>query len=446
MARKNPVFVSIWMRRIHFRIQVINGAAFPVSAIRIGRILMVLFIFGLSGFVSTRNIALAQCPSAPTGNASQSFCSAATPSVADLVAIGTAIQWYSVSSGGTALPSSTLLGNGNHYFATQTENGCESSTRFEVTVTINTTPFAPSGASPQVFCSGTSPTLNNLNVTGTAVQWYASAAGGTPLPLSTSLVNGIHYYASQTVSGCESTSRLDITATVNITPAAPTGSPSQTFCGTPRVSALTATGSSIRWYSVPTGGSPLVSTTLLVNGNHYYASQTITGCESSSRFDVTVSINSTPPVPTGISPQTFCTGSLTTVADLVATGTAIQWYLFSIGGSPLPTTTVLGNGIHYYASQTINGCESATRLDVIATVNSTPVAPIGASTQSFCSDALPTVNDLIAIGVGIKWYSAATGGTALARINTDSQAEHTILLPRHRADVKAPADSKSPQS
>ena len=431
MARKNPVFISGWMCYKHIQTPVIKEAAFPVSAMKFGKpfktlIMMVIFTLGIFG--TTGSLLYAQCPDAPTGNASQLFCSASTPTVADLSATGTDIKWYSVPSGGTALATSTLLGNGNHYYATQTVGGCESTTRLDVTVTINSTPFAPSGSSSQTFCSATAPTINNLSVTGTAIQWYAAASGGSPLPLSTLLVNGSHYYASQTVSGCESTSRLDVTATVNITPAAPTGAAAQTFCSgsSPRVSSLTATGTSIRWYAAPSGGAALASTTLLVNGNHYYATQTINGCESISRLDVTVTINTTPPAPTGSGSQTFCSLSVTTVADLVATGTAIRWYLFSSGGTPLATTTVLGSGSHYYASQTVNGCESTSRLDVIATVNTVPVAPIGSSSQSFCTETFPTVADLMATGVGIKWYSTASGGTALA-VSTATDRRNTLF-------------------
>jgi len=397
MARRYPAVFSVWM--------CFKGTFRTLF-------LSVFFMFAFSTFGSDL---FAQCPDAPTGIPFQSFCSAASPTVADLTAVGTDINWYSVPSGGTALPTTTVLGNGNHYYATQTVGGCESSTRFDVTVTINSTPLAPSGPALQTFCSGTSPTINNLSVTGTAVQWYDAATGGSLLPLATPLGNGTHYYASQTVSGCESASRLDVTATVNISPIAPTGAAAQTFCSgtSARVSALTATGTAIRWYSAPSGGTALGAATPLVNGNHYYATQTVGGCESVARFDVTVTINATPLAPTGSASQIFCTVTTATVADLTATGTAIRWYLFSSGGSALPTTTVLGSGSHYYASQTVNGCESVLRLDVVATVNSVPVAPIGSSSQSFCNESLPTVADLVATGVGIQWYAAASGGTAL---------------------------------
>ena len=75
-------------------------------------------------------------------------------------------------------------------------------------------PAAPTGSAAQSFCAAAS-TVANLNATGTAIRWYAASSGGTALAGSTALVNGTHYYASQTVSDCESTSRLDVVATVN---------------------------------------------------------------------------------------------------------------------------------------------------------------------------------------------------------------------------------------
>ncbi len=70
----------------------------------------------------------------------------------------------------------------------------------------------PTGNSPQTVCAGA--TLNQLQVTGTAIQWYANASGGIALSNATSLVNGTTYYASQTVSGQESQTRLAVTVNV----------------------------------------------------------------------------------------------------------------------------------------------------------------------------------------------------------------------------------------
>jgi hypothetical protein len=151
--------------------------------------------------------------SAPTSS-NQSFCSAASPTVASLTATGTSIQWYSAPSGGTALNSSTALTTATTYYATQTDGGCESVSRTAVVVTINNTPSVPTGTATQIFCSTSSPTVNELSATGTSIQWYEASTGGSALATNTSLVNSTIYYATQTVSGCESTIRLAVTASL----------------------------------------------------------------------------------------------------------------------------------------------------------------------------------------------------------------------------------------
>jgi hypothetical protein len=351
-------------------------------------------------------------PAAPTGTASQTFCAINNPTVANLVATGTSIQWYAAASGGTALATTTALVNGTHYYASQTVSGCESATRLNVTATVSN-PAAPTGTASQTFCAINNPTVANLAATGTGIQWYAASSGGTALATTTALVSGTHYYASQTISGCEGTVRFDVTVTVS-NPAVPTGTASQIFCAinNPTVANLVATGTAIKWYAASSGGTALATTTALVDGTHYYASQTISGCESTTRLDVTATVSNSA-APTGTASQTFCAINNPTVANLAATGTAIKWYAASSGGTALATTTALVDGTHYYASQTISGCEGTARFDVTATVNN-PAAPIGSAAQSFCSNNNPTVADLAATGIGIQWYAASSGGTALA--------------------------------
>ena len=326
----------------------------------------------------------------PTGATVQTFCYGAT--VANLVASGTDLKWYSTPIGGSPIPSFTLLVNNNHYFGSQTIGGIESTLRLEVVVVVTTT-VAPTGPALQNFCA--QGTVAGLVANGTSIQWYSTPTGGTPLLPSTALVNGSHYYATQTLSGCESFARFDVTVTVTALPSAPTGGIFQNFCEGATVSDLIAVGSNILWYDVPTGGSPLLFGAALVNGSHYYASQSVSGCESLTRLDVLVTVVSTP-APTASVSQSFCTSG--TVANLTATGSSILWYAAATGGNPLPTNTPLTNGTHYFASQTVSGCESFSRFEVtvsIITVN-TSVTQIGVTLTA------------VATGAGYQWLNCTT--------------------------------------
>lgn len=100
--------------------------------------------------------------------------------------------------------------SGNETIYTKIESlttGCVSEKNFDLIVTVN--PVAPSGSADQFFTNGE--TLANIELTGTNIQWYDSLTGTNILPASTILNDGITYYASQTMSGCEGSSRIAVT-------------------------------------------------------------------------------------------------------------------------------------------------------------------------------------------------------------------------------------------
>ncbi|ACU08035.1 hypothetical protein FIC_01588 [Flavobacteriaceae bacterium 3519-10] len=144
----------------------------------------------------------------PVASPTQSFCKIASPTIVNIAITGTEIKWYDAA--GNALNTNTLLTDGTKYFATQTLSGCESA-KFEITVTLND-PAPPTGNIQQDFCSAQNPDLSNLVVSGTDVKWYDSL--GNSIPISTPLIDGETYYATQTVSGCESTTKLAVKVSV----------------------------------------------------------------------------------------------------------------------------------------------------------------------------------------------------------------------------------------
>lgn len=189
----------------------------------------------------------------------------------------------------------------------------------------------------------------------------ATVAGGTITTCSlqsetTSIYNGLLFTFSV---ACQDNNKIVLTVT-EIAAAPPTAEP-QTFCQGATVSNLVADGENIQWYANAIGGSPLAAGTLLASGS-YYATQTVDGFES-ERVPVQVTVNVTPQ-PTATSPQNFV--SAATVANLTATGTAIQWYANAIGGTALTSGTSITSGT-YYVTQTLNSCES-TRLAVVVNV------------------------------------------------------------------------------
>jgi len=286
--------------------------------------------------------------------AAQNFCAGATAvQLAATAQAGATLTW-SATQGGTALAGTETLASGT-YYVTQTVNGCVSAA-VPVTVMVNPIPVAPVAAA-QTFCSGA--TASQLVATGEAgatFNWFATNDGGGSLEGSEALVTGT-YYVSQSVNGCTSPTTA-VSVTVNTT-AAPVAS-AQTFCEGATASQLTATtltGATVVWEDA--AGVAVTGTSVLASGS-YFISQSVNGCESTAT-EVVVTINPIPAAPTGAATQALVEGD--TVADLEftsITGATINWYVQNSGGELLsiPDTTVLEDGVTYYATQTTNGCES----------------------------------------------------------------------------------------
>lgn len=98
----------------------------------------------------------------------------------------------------------------------------------------------------------------------------------------------------------------------------------------------------------------------------YTASSTSTfGCISSDTVEVTY--NAAVAAPTGAATHYFCaTSDFNTLSyvDVTASGTLI-WYDSATAGNVLPSTTVVSNGVMYYAANVVDGCESS-RLEITA--------------------------------------------------------------------------------
>src|SRR5690606_8390932 len=109
--------------------------------------------------------------------------------------------------------------------------------------------------------------------------------------------------------------------------------------------------------------------------------------------------------------QSFCAGQNATLADVQITGNTIKWYSSSTGGSALAPTTVLANGVTYYASQTVGLCESA-RAAVQITLSAG--TPLSTTQLTVCDNT--RVQNMVVDGlnyVQLKWYDTATSTTPL---------------------------------
>jgi gliding motility-associated-like protein len=351
----------------------------------------------------------------------QTFCEIDNPTIANL----NGTVWYSDDTFETIVAPTVLLIDGEDYWSRQAAStSCDSDAITVVTVSIISPPPPTTSEQSQVFCANDTPAVGNLNPSGAGILWYANETSSTSLNPTDLLVDGTSYWASQTsASGCESTSRLKVTAVVNTTTPPTTTNANQSFCikdylpGNPTIANLNASGNNILWYATETSTTPLNSTDILVNGASYWATQTneITGCKSATRLVVNVTIINPETPTTTQSNQAFCTADKPTVASLQATGTSINWYANETASTPLNSTDLLINGEDYWAaaSNASTGCESISRLKVTVSITDVPPATIVNVSQTFCASDFPTIENLEVTGNGIVWYATQTSTTPL---------------------------------
>ncbi|MHC0443757.1 Ig-like domain-containing protein, partial [Flavobacterium sp. 3-218] len=353
-----------------------------------------------SAFSTATAVTVNSIPSAPSASA-QTFCSAEAKKVSDLSPWGAAYKWYSASANGTLYTGNETLATGT-YYVSQMANGCESS-RTAVTVTVNTTPSAPS-ASAQTFCSAEAKKVNDLSPSGATYKWYSAASNGTLYTGNETLATGT-YYVSQTANGCEST-RTAVTVTVNTTPSAPSAS-AQTFCSAEakKVKDLSPSGSTYKWYSASSNGTLYTGDETLATGT-YYVSQIGNGCES-TRTAVTVTVNTNPSAPV-LSSITQPTCSVTLGSFTINNYNSAYTYKItpSAGVTQTGNTVTAPKGT-YTISASVSSCSSGDASFVINSI-------LCANSDSYANQT----SGIAAVNVGNVTSNDKLNGAAVTATNT----------------------------
>ena len=259
------------------------------------------------------------------------------------------------------IPNATSANSGIYTCAISGSGACDGSFTVNVFVGDNIAPTPNQATLPNI--TGDCNTI--ITNYPTAIDNCAGTITATttdPLSYSNPGTYTIHWTYND---GNGNTSTQTQNVTVSSTPPPVTASNQQVFCATdqPTLSDIQITGQNIFWTDV-TGNILFANNSPLVNGETYYAHQTINGCQSSS-ISIQVTVNSTPK-PFGSLNQDFCASANPTLANLVVNGTSLLYY--DNLGNILPITTPLVNGQTYYVKQTINSCESE-QLAIVVTLS-----------------------------------------------------------------------------
>ncbi len=372
-------------------------------------------------------VTVSTTPAAPTVNPTVTYCQGVTATA--LTATGTNLLWYTQATNGTSssvapTPSTTTVGT-TIYYVSQTFGTCEGP-RTSITVTINSTPVAPTVLAATVnYCVGAMATA--LTASGTNLLWYTVPSAGTgaataPIP-STTTAGSTSYYVSQTTGICEGP-RTQVTVVVTAIPTAPIVVSPVEYCQITTAGALTAIGTNLLWYTVPTAGtsSAVAPTPLTTNvGNtNYYVSQSVNNCEG-PRANIVVTVYPTPGLPTVTTPVVYCQNAPT--IPLVVGGTNLQWFTTATGGTATiiaPTISSATAGTFtYYVAQKLSNCEGP-RAAIVVNVTATPAPPTVVTPLNICPNDV--AQPLTATGTNLLWYATLTGGVGGTIAPTPSTA------------------------
>jgi gliding motility-associated-like protein len=361
-----------------------------------------------------------------------------------LLATGGTPKVYTTNLGVVPMNDGDPVSDMTSYFVTKDSATCESTTRHKITVKI-ADPSAPTGTSSQIFCQSANPSLGKLQATGATLKWYAAAVGGAPLDTATTmLVDGVTYYASQTVGlapnpTCESTTRLAVTATLkpdNIVSLS-SGSAAQVLCKgdalvnivyhvsgtltgvTPSISPALPAGVSSSWDGTA-GDLTISGTPTLTQALKTYTVSLAGACGTSTKtFDITVNAIPAKPVVNFTEPACGAAnvGTITVTTPAADGGTTT----FSIDGVDYSNTTGVFNNVApatYNVTAKANGCTSPATSVTINNQPPLPTAPIvGLPAQPTCAVPTATV-PLSGLPVGAWTVTESVGSTTIAGTGT----------------------------
>lgn len=185
-------------------------------------------------------------------------------------------------------------------------------------------------------------------------------------------------------------------------------------------SATVPVGHTLRWYNAATGGNVITNPSWNAVGTITYHAASVnntTGCESTTRTAITLTISAVPAASISASgPTTFCEG--TGVLLVANTGSGYAWSNGATTGSILVTTS--GS---YTVTISNAGCTS-TSAPVAVTVNPLPAATVTAGGPiAFCQGS----NVVLSAPAGNNLYSWSNGAST-SSITVTASGTYTVNI------------------
>ena len=353
-------------------------------------------------------------PIAPTLETDQSFCDAATLTIADLYPDYTYLNWYDAA--GNPLLATDPLDDGI-YYATQTVGECESADKTAVLVSFLPEAELPAPILGNVALCADANTVADLKALYPNVEIYESRTATSPMALTSTLIEGTTYYVAGTFAGnCESAERRPFTVTIYDGAIPPLNLTAEFMCEdvTFYGNVKAKYPSYYTWYWNAAGTNPITNNFIFKpEPTTLYFKQNLGGtCTEDILSSLTINTANNAPAdaPTAESPRYFCETKL--VGQLNIEGYNVIVYTDAALQNPVSLDTPIPDGTHtYYAVQYgLGDCESNV-LEILVSTGY-PIAPTLETDLSFCIDATLTVADLLPQYDYLIWYYGGSPAAA----------------------------------
>ncbi len=429
-SKTDETLTLLWYKKSDLNTHIFEGEVFTPATVNLG--LNEYFVGQYDGScVGPKVAASIQINETPAvtifGN--KEICEGDEITLTSNVNTGT-VSWYTTDPTTGGMP----IGTGYSYTFTGLASGlndvwaiheddCFSIPTLE-TIVVNTVPDAPALSGNEV-CEGSPLTVSAV---GNGIEWY-NAGGSTVIStendysIQSSVAKVYEFKATQTVNGCTS-EKASISVESFEIPEKPIAN-DVNICAYDNIVALTATseaGAETNWYSDAT-----LTNNIAADTEEYipaskltqtvYVTQTLNGCTSEAQ-DVTFTVFEKPTEVTFNNTSQVCVKDPVTI--IVSQAGDIKWYAADVTNASViangryftPNTDASGE-YTYYATQTINGCESDKAPIDIKVVDG-PKAPIIINDAIICENDNPATIEAKATKDGENIYWANSKGQFLA--------------------------------
>lgn len=329
------------------------------------------------------------------------------PTISVTVLAGQTADWYDDPVGGTLLAdgtdSFTPTAAGTYYAEARVlVNGCVSSERTAVTITLNITPQlvdSEANCAPNLLTYTVVLTLTDAATVNVSNGTVTDNGDGTFSVSGIPAGEDLTYTVFNSDMSC-SIGPLMITAPDCSCPmiSPPISSGDETICEGDQLPDLVVTltaGQTADWYDADTGGTLLLmgsdTYTPPAIGTYYVEARDLVNNCISERIAITIIENSVA-APVSLGDQEACASEDTPALAVQAIPNEIvNWYDAETGGTLVANATSSfvpsGPGTYYAeVTSTLNGCTSITRTAVTLTVFDNPVLSVESVTDPGCND------------------------------------------------------------